>query len=298
MDPHEGGLRKALNFGHTVGHAIEILSHELGEPLTHGEAVAIGLIFAAELAHRLGRINADRVAEHRRVVGAYELPLTLPSGLQNAELVALMGRDKKALDGITFVLDGPNGVESVTGVEISLIEDSIDAIRALSLIMRTENKEDPTYLVSRRVVSDGVAKRLALDPVQLNRAWSRAPRDHQIAVLSALTQLGVPYIEGKEDSYVKMDCSGLLWFSWRTAGVDMPRQAVSQLDRRMRVDREDAMAGDITGEGTHVQMYLGTGLAMIHAQFGGKFVKFKIMSAEQAARVVWTNPSNIATFRL
>jgi cell wall-associated NlpC family hydrolase len=175
---------------------------------------------------------------------------------------------------------------------------AIDAIRALSLIMRTENKEDPSYLELRRVVSNGVAKRLVLDPNDLNRAWSRAPRDHQIAVLSALTQLGVRYIEGKEDSYVKMDCSGLLWFAWRTAGVDMPRQAVSQLDRRMRVEREDAIAGDITGEGTHVQMYLGMGLAMIHAPFGGKFVKFKIMSAEQAARVVWTNPSNIATFRL
>jgi cell wall-associated NlpC family hydrolase len=175
---------------------------------------------------------------------------------------------------------------------------AIDAIRALSLIMRTENKEDPSYLELRRVVSNGVAKRLVLDPNDLNRAWSRAPRDHQIAVLSALTQLAVPYLEGKEDSYVKMDCSGLLWFAWRTAGVDMPRQAVSQLDRRMRVDREDAIAGDITGEGTHVQMYLGTGLAMIHAPFGGKLVKFKIMSAEQAARVVWTNPSNIATFRL
>jgi cell wall-associated NlpC family hydrolase len=175
---------------------------------------------------------------------------------------------------------------------------SIDAIRTLSLIMRTENKEDPTYLEFRRVVSDGVAGRLSLDPTELDRAWSRAPRDHQIAVLSALTQLDVPYLEGKEDSYVKMDCSGLMWFAWRTAGVDLPRQAVSQLDYRMRVDRKDAIAGDITGEGTHVQIYLGTGLAMIHAPFGGKFVKFKIMSAEQAARVVWTNPSNIATYRL
>jgi len=175
---------------------------------------------------------------------------------------------------------------------------AIDAVHALGLIMRTENKEDPTYLASRRVVSDGVAKRLSLNPTDLSKAWSRSPRDHQIALLSALTQLGVPYLEGKEDSYVKMDCSGLLWFAWRTAGVDMPRQAVSQLDRRMRVDREDAVAGDVTGEGTHVQMYLGTGLAMIHAPFGGKFVKFKIMSAEQAARVVWTNPSNIATYRL
>ena len=175
---------------------------------------------------------------------------------------------------------------------------SVDAIRALSLIMRTENKEDPMYLTSRRVVSNGVAKRLVLDPTELDKAWSRAPRDHQIAVLSALTQLAVPYLEGKEDSYVKMDCSGLMWFAWRTAGVDMPRQAVSQLDRRMRVEREDAVMGDITGEGTHVHMYLGVGLAMIHAPFGGKFVKFKMMSPEQGARVVWTNPSNIATFRL
>ena len=126
-DEREGGARSTLNYGHTLAHAIEIAGDH---DLRHGEAVAIGLIFAAELAHRLGRINAERVAEHRRVVGAYELPLTLPSGLQNAELIALMGRDKKALDGITFVLDGPNGVESVTGVEISFIEDSIDAIRA------------------------------------------------------------------------------------------------------------------------------------------------------------------------
>jgi cell wall-associated NlpC family hydrolase len=175
---------------------------------------------------------------------------------------------------------------------------SIDAIRALGLIMRTENKEDPLYLESRRVVSDGVAARLSLDPTELNRAWSRAPRDHQIAVLSALTQLAVPYIEGKEDSYVKMDCSGLMWFAWRTAGVDMPRQAVSQMDSRMRVERQDAIMGDIVGEGTHVQMYLGVGLAFIHAPFGGKKVKFKTMSDEQAARVVWTNPSHIATYRL
>ena len=125
-DEREGGARATLNYGHTLAHAIEIAGDH---DLRHGEAVAIGLIFAAELALRLGRIDEDRVAEHRRVVGAYDLPLTLPTGLENSELSALMGRDKKALDGITFVLDGPNGVESVTGVNVSLIEDSINAIR-------------------------------------------------------------------------------------------------------------------------------------------------------------------------
>lgn len=125
-DEREGGARATLNYGHTLAHAIEIAG---GHDLRHGEAVAIGLIFAAELAFRLGRIDADRVAEHRRVVSSYDLPISLPLGLSNPDLISLMGRDKKALDGITFVLDGSNGVESVTGVEGSLIEDALDAIR-------------------------------------------------------------------------------------------------------------------------------------------------------------------------
>lgn len=175
---------------------------------------------------------------------------------------------------------------------------SLSAVKALSLIMRTENIEDPTYVAARKVVSELVAARMKLDAERLHKAWSRAPRDHQIAVLAAITQLNVKYVEGKEDPYVQMDCSGLLWYSWRIAGVDMPRQAVSQLDRRMRVERKDAIMGDIAGEGTHVQIYLGLDLAFIHAPFNGTKVMFKTMSPEQAERVVWTNPSKIATYRL
>ena len=126
-DEREGGARATLNYGHTLAHAIEIAG---GHDLRHGEAVAVGLIFAAELARRLDRIDDDRVAEHRRIVSAYDLPTTLPPGLTNDRLVELMGRDKKALDGITFVLDGPGGVETVTGVDRALIDASIDAIRS------------------------------------------------------------------------------------------------------------------------------------------------------------------------
>ncbi|MEX1217005.1 MAG: 3-dehydroquinate synthase family protein [Acidimicrobiales bacterium] len=125
-DEREGGARATLNYGHTLAHAIEIAGNH---DLRHGEAVAIGLVFAAELAYRLDRIDASRVAEHRSVVASYDLSATLPVGLSNSDLLALMARDKKALDGITFVLDGPNGVESVTGVAPELIGASIDAIR-------------------------------------------------------------------------------------------------------------------------------------------------------------------------
>jgi cell wall-associated NlpC family hydrolase len=175
---------------------------------------------------------------------------------------------------------------------------SVNAVTALNIIMRTENIEDPTYLAMRQKVSDLVAAQMSLDSVKLHKAWSRSSRDHQIAVLTALTQLDVRYVVGKESPYVHVDCSGLLWLAWRAAGVDMPRQAVSQLDRRMRVERDKAVAGDIVGEGTHVHIYLGVGRAMVHAPFNGKSVRLKMMSEAQYNRVVWANPSNIATYRL
>ena len=105
-DERESGRRMLLNYGHTLAHALEIAG---GFDLRHGEAVAVGLIYAAEVARRLGRIDDGRVAEHRQVVSAYGLPATLPAGVDPAELIDLFGRDKKAVGGLTLVLDGPRG---------------------------------------------------------------------------------------------------------------------------------------------------------------------------------------------
>jgi 5-deoxy-5-amino-3-dehydroquinate synthase len=118
--------RAILNYGHTLGHALEIAT---SFEVTHGECVAIGLVYAAELAWRLGRIDRARVDEHRATVGAYDLPMTLPPGVQVEDLLPLFARDKKAVRGVTFVLDGPNGVEPVTDVEERHIRDALEAIR-------------------------------------------------------------------------------------------------------------------------------------------------------------------------
>jgi 5-deoxy-5-amino-3-dehydroquinate synthase len=112
-DPGNRRGRAILNYGHTLAHALEI---ETGHELRHGEAVAVGLAYAAQLSRRLGRIDDVRVAEHRRVLAAYELDAQLPAGVDHDRLVSLMGRDKKALGGLTFVLDGIDGVEVVPGV--------------------------------------------------------------------------------------------------------------------------------------------------------------------------------------
>jgi 5-deoxy-5-amino-3-dehydroquinate synthase len=118
-----------LNYGHTLGHALEVAG---SFDLRHGEAVAIGLVYAAELARLLGRIDEARVDEHRRVVGAYDLPTALPAGTDPAtdDLITLMARDKKAVDGFTFVLDGPNGVEPVSGVPPATVRAALDQIRS------------------------------------------------------------------------------------------------------------------------------------------------------------------------
>ncbi|MCU1450923.1 MAG: aroB [Acidimicrobiales bacterium] len=121
-DEREGGRRATLNYGHTLGHALETAGHY---DLRHGEAVAIGLVFAAVLAERLGRIDHARVEEHRSVVGGYDLPMKLPPDADAPQLVELMARDKKAVSGLTFVLDGPAGVETVTGVPVADVEAAL-----------------------------------------------------------------------------------------------------------------------------------------------------------------------------
>ncbi|MGB1820714.1 MAG: 3-dehydroquinate synthase family protein [Ilumatobacteraceae bacterium] len=123
-DERESGRRAILNYGHTLAHALEIAS---GHDIAHGEAVSIGLIFAARLAQRLGRIDVARVDEHLDVVGdLYGLRTEIPKVGSADELLELMFRDKKAIDGLTFVLDGPNGVEPVVGVDAAVVREVLD----------------------------------------------------------------------------------------------------------------------------------------------------------------------------
>lgn len=125
-DERESGKRAILNYGHTLAHAIETAG---SYDLRHGEAVAIGIAYAAEVAHRLGRIDSDAVAEHERVLDAYGLPSRVPETLDTDKLVSLFSRDKKAVSDITLVLDGPAGVEPVVGIDRHLLSEAIDAIR-------------------------------------------------------------------------------------------------------------------------------------------------------------------------
>jgi len=102
-DEHEGGLRKILNFGHTLGHALEV-SAGYGSFL-HGEAVAVGMIAAARLSQvhaALSEVDARRLTT---LIEAAGLPTTMPAALSINDLLAALKLDKKrANGGIEFVL--------------------------------------------------------------------------------------------------------------------------------------------------------------------------------------------------
>jgi 3-dehydroquinate synthase len=116
-DEREGGVRKTLNFGHTLGHAIE---SESGYELLHGEAVAIGMVLESALAERLGVAEAGTT---RRVLEAVEragLPTTRPSGLAPERVLAATRSDKKARRGTAeFAL--PARVGAMAGEETNWV---------------------------------------------------------------------------------------------------------------------------------------------------------------------------------
>ncbi|WP_314621593.1 3-dehydroquinate synthase [Streptomyces stackebrandtii] len=124
-DERDTGMRHLLNYGHTLGHAVEKAT---GYAVRHGEAVAIGTVFAGRLAGALGRIGQDRVAEHHDVVRHYGLPAALPAEADTAALMALMRHDKKAVRGLAFVLDGPEGAALVSDVPPDVVAGVLEGM--------------------------------------------------------------------------------------------------------------------------------------------------------------------------
>ncbi len=97
-DERESGLRAILNLGHTFGHAIETGQNYQG--LLHGEAVAVGMVLAAELSRRLGHLGEADVRAVRSLLARAALPVTVPDGMTVASFKKHMALDKKVEGGV------------------------------------------------------------------------------------------------------------------------------------------------------------------------------------------------------
>jgi 3-dehydroquinate synthase len=102
MDEKEGGLRRILNFGHTIGHAVEA---ESGYVLSHGEAVAIGMVCAAFLSVKRDYLALKEMERIESLIRSFGLPHRIPQSMETKAIVSRMTKDKKKKgDIVPFVL--------------------------------------------------------------------------------------------------------------------------------------------------------------------------------------------------
>ena len=118
------GQRALLNYGHTLGHALESLALERDvNELRHGEAVGLGLAFAARLARALGRLDDAGVLHTDDVLTHFGLGRRVEGDFRVDDVLAAMTRDKKAHHNLTFVLAGPEGFEVVHDVDQGVVRE-------------------------------------------------------------------------------------------------------------------------------------------------------------------------------
>ena len=127
-DLKESFEREILNYGHTFGHAIEYTERYQWR---HGAAVSVGMVFAAELSHLAGKLDADGLDRHRRILDGLGLPTTYQDGRWDALLTA-MRRDKKTRgDVLRFViLQGIGNPVRLEGPDPALLTAAYDEISA------------------------------------------------------------------------------------------------------------------------------------------------------------------------
>lgn len=130
QDEREGGLRAILNLGHTFGHAIET-AQGYGNWL-HGEAVAAGMVMAADLSYRRGAISSSELARIIELLTRANLPVKAPADMSPQQFTELMGVDKKVLDGrLRLVLLAAMGRAITTSdIDPTLLQQTFEACRA------------------------------------------------------------------------------------------------------------------------------------------------------------------------
>ncbi len=127
-DERDAGPRLFLNYGHTLGHALERLDSFTGR--SHGEAVAIGMVFAAKLAEAIGESKLGLVARHVRLLSSLGLETSGPLPAV-ADILAALRMDKKYRDGVRFVLLLAAGKpEIVEHVPEELVADTLRTMGA------------------------------------------------------------------------------------------------------------------------------------------------------------------------
>lgn len=213
--------------------------------------------------HRsLSRTRGRRLARIVISAAITAAPLGLLAGSADAAVPGdrqspvVVERAAEALD----VLEAPQGA----GIRAAQRADSFEALLAET--------------------AAATAREVGVNEREMQLAWLAADRPHQVALLSALTQLGAPYRSISSDPDAGFDCSGLTSWSWAQAGVELPRPSGDQIAVAAGRQPESAMAGDLVHYPGHVMLSLGVPGAVVHASNPEKDVELWVLSGDRSLR--------------
>ena len=178
------------------------------------------------------------------------------------------------------------GATQLPTVAVAATIDTVSTSAAAALASMGTN----AYVVRLENTAYAVAASLGTDAGPMNKAWLAADQSHQIALLSALTQVGVPYHRNASKAGIAFDCSGLTAFAWAQTGVELARNSSAQLRNAAARTRESAQAGDLVYYPGHIMLWLGVDNLIVHSPQRGSNVEVGHVTDRRVKRVKFANP--------
>jgi cell wall-associated NlpC family hydrolase len=178
------------------------------------------------------------------------------------------------------------GAAQLPAVAVAATTDSVATTAAAAL----DTVGTPAFRMRLESTAYAVASSLDVDAGLLTAAWVAADPPHQIALLSALTQVGVPYHRNTSKPGIGFDCSGLTAFAWGQSGVSLARNSGAQLRNAAPRTRETAQPGDLVYYPGHVMLWLGVDSLIVHAPQRGHPVEVGHVTERRLRRVKFANP--------
>jgi cell wall-associated NlpC family hydrolase len=191
------------------------------------------------------------------------------------------------LGGVAVAMDaGGAGATELPTIAVAATIDTASTSAAAALA----TMGTPSFAVRLENAANAVAASLEVDAGLLHRAWLAADQPHQVALLSALTQVGVPYHRNASKVGVGFDCSGLTAFAWGQTGAELARNSGAQIRNAAARTRETAQAGDLVYYPGHVMLWLGVDNLIVHAPQRGSDVEVGHISDRRSRRVKFADP--------
>jgi cell wall-associated NlpC family hydrolase len=174
----------------------------------------------------------------------------------------------------------------------TVVRLAVKALQAKRVYLRTKAPADhQAYVQALKTTAEATASEIGVSRLQMSSAWASADDQHQTAVLSALTQLGVEYRSATSEPGVGFDCSGLMFFAWGQAGFTLAHQSGSQISDAEARAMDTAIAGDLAQYPGHVMMYLGVPRTFVHSSNPENDVELWMTSEDRAAGLNYGDPT-------